>query len=204
MSPRFFAYITSESWASPLTGGHLIGRSSNLFHQYGSTGKAATRDCLRNISCKLQTNNSFDVTWKNGEIDLTSTPRDSGKCFFLSSFSLFFTMLFVEAQLRAVRKSPVGALRRSDRTCLTFTRKRLLLGLRYSRKEREWRANFIKVKVKLSIGDRIGEKKYKQNDKTLTNKHFILKIVSRLTTLCLNKTWYFGWGTPSFTIFDSY
>ena len=48
-------------------------------------------------------------------------------------------------------------------------------------------------------------KKYKKkNDKTLTNKHFILKIVSRLTTLCLNNTWYFGWGTPSFTIFDSY
>ena len=44
----------------------------------------------------------------------------------------------------------------------------------------------------------------KKNDKTLTNKHFILKIVSRLTTLCLNKTWYFGLGTPSFTIFDSY
>ena len=161
MSPRFFAYITSESWASPLAGGHLIGRSSNLFHQYGSTGKAATRDCLRNLSCKLQTNNSFDVKWKNGEIekiDLTSTPRDSGKCFFIKLLT-FFTMLFVEAQLRAVRKSPVGALRRSDRTCLTFSRKRLLLGLRYSRKEREWRANFIKVKVKLSIGDRIGEKK---------------------------------------------
>ena len=116
----------------------------------------------------------------------------------------FSTMLFVEAQLRALQKSPVGALRRSDRTCLTFTQKRLLLGLRYSWKEREWRANVIKVKVKLSIGDRIGEKKYKKNDKTLTNKHFILKIVSRLTTLCLNKTWYFGLGTPSFTIFDSY
>ena len=47
-------------------------------------------------------------------------------------------------------------------------------------------------------------KKYKKNDKTLTNEHFILKIVPRLTTLCLNNTWYFGWGTPSFTIFDSY
>ena len=74
----------------------------------------------------------------------------------------FSTMLFVEAQLRALQKSPVGALRRSDRTCLTFTQKRLLLGLRYSWKEREWRANVIKVKVKLSIGDRIGEKKYKK------------------------------------------
>ena len=71
----------------------------------------------------------------------------------------FLTMIFVEAQLRALRKSPVGALRRSDRTCSTFTQKRLLLGLRYSWKEREWRANVIKVKVKLSIGDRIGEKK---------------------------------------------
>ena len=115
----------------------------------------------------------------------------------------FLTMIFVEAQLRALRKSPVGALRRSDRTCSIFTQKRLLLGLRYSWKERAWWANFIKVKVKLSTGDRIGEKKYKKNHKTLTNKHFILKIVSRLTTLCLNKTWYFGWGTPSFTI-DSY
>ena len=101
-------------------------------------------------------------------------------------------------------KKSGGALRRSDRTCSTFTQKRLLLGLRYSWKEREWWANFIKVKVKLSIGDRIGDKKYKKNDKTLTNKHFILKIVPRLTTLCLNNTWYFGWGTPSFTIFDSY
>ena len=41
----------------------------------------------------------------------------------------------MEAQLRALRKSPVDALRRSDRTCLTFTQKRLLLGLRYSWKE---------------------------------------------------------------------
>ena len=47
------------------------------------------------------------------------------------------------------------------------------------------------------------KKNTKKNDKTLTNKHFILKIVSRLTTICLNKTWYFGWGTPSFTT-DSY
>ena len=122
---------------------------------------------------------------------------------FFYQASLFFTMLFVEAQLRAVRKSPVGAPRRSDITCSTFTQKRLLLGLRFSWKEREWWANFIKVKVKLLIGDRIGEKNTKKNDKTLTNKHFILKIVSRLTTICLNKTWYFGWGTPSFTI-DSY
>ena len=122
---------------------------------------------------------------------------------FFIKLPTFSTMLFVEAQLRALQKSPVGALRRSDRTCLTFTQKRLLLGLRYSWKEREWRANVIKVKVKLSIGDRIGEKNTKKNDKTLTNKHFILKIVSRLTTICLNKTWYFGWGTPSFTI-DSY
>ena len=153
-------------------------------------------DCLRNISRKLQTN-SFDVRRKNGEIEkthLTFTLRDSGKCFFIKLLS-FFMMLFVEAQLRTVRKSLVSALRRSDRTCSTFTQKRLLLGLRYSWKEREWWANFIKVKVKLSIGDRIGEKKYKKNDKTLTNKHFILKIVPRLTTLCLNNTWYFGWGT---------
>ena len=143
--------------------------------------------------------------WRNRKdrLDIYSTGLDSGNCFFIKLLT-FFAMLFVEAQLRAVRKSPVGALRRSDRTCLTFTRKRLLLGLRYSRKEREWRENFIKVKVKLSIGDRIGEKKYKKNDKTLTNTHFILKIVSRFTTLCLNKTWYFGLGTRSFTIFDSY
>ena len=148
-----------------MTGGHLIGQSSNLFHQHGRNGKAVTRDCLRNISFKLQTN-SFDVRGKNREIEkihLTSTLRDSGKCFFIKLLA-FFTMLFVEAQLRAVRKSPVGALRRSDRTSLTFTQKRLLLGLHYSWKEREWWANFIKVKVKLSIGDRIGEKKYKKKN----------------------------------------
>ena len=142
-----------------LCSGHLI----DLFHQYGSTDKAATRDCLRNISRKLQTN-SFDARWKNREIEkihLTFTLRDSGKCFFIKLLT-FSTMLFVEVQLRALQKSPVGALRRSDRTCLTFTQKRLLLGLRYSWKEREWRANVIKVKVKLSIGDRIGEKKYKK------------------------------------------
>ena len=125
--------------------------------------------------------------------------------FFFIKLLSFFTMFFVEAKLRALRKSPVGPLWRSDRTCLTFTKKRLLPDLRFSWKEREWWANFIKVKVKLSIGDRIGEKKNrKKNDKTLTNKHFILKIVSRLTTLCLNKTRYFGLGTPSFTLFDSY
>ena len=76
--------------------------------------------------------------WRNRKdrLDIYSTGLDSGNCFFIKLLT-FFTMLFVEAQLRAVRKSPVGALRRSDRTCLTFTRKRLLLGLRYSRKERE-------------------------------------------------------------------
>ena len=140
--------------------------------------------------------------WKNRKDTLDIYSTGFREMFFYQA-SLFFYDALRWGSTSCHSKKSGGAPRRSDRTCSTFTQKRLLLGLRFSWKKREWWANFIKVKVKLLIGDRIGEKNTKKNDKTLTNKHFILKIVSRLTTLCLNKTWYFGWATPSFTI-DSY
>ena len=164
-------------------------------------------DCLRNISRKLETN-SFDVRWKNGEIEkihLTLTLRNSGKCFFIKLLS-FFTMLFVEAQLRTVRKSPVVPC--EDPTELVQHLRRNACFPVYATLvlEREgMMSKFHKSQSKVIDRRPNWRKKIqKKNDKTLTNKHFILKIVSRLTTLCLNNTWYFGWGTPSFTIFDSY
>ena len=122
---------------------------------------------------------------------------------FLSSFSLFYDALCWG--LTSCRSKKSG-------WCPAKIRQNLLniyaetLASRFALLlEREgMMGKFYKSQSKVIDRRRNWRKKYKKNDKTLKNKHFMLKIVSRLTTLCLNKTWYFGLGTPSFTIFDSY